>query len=44
MHQQRMMRDETDISAQQKETGKNAWFFEKNVNQAGKKGDQQTQG
>jgi hypothetical protein len=36
--------DETNISAQPKKTGTDSWFFEKNVNQTGKKSYQQTQG
>jgi hypothetical protein len=39
-----MRSNETNISAQSKETGKNSWIFEKNVDPAGTGNYQQTQG
>jgi len=39
-----METDETDISAEQNQTGKNPWVFKTDVNQAGPAGPQQAAG
>ena len=39
-----MYENETNLSAQQKKTGKNTWLFSENVNKTGEKSYQQAQG